>query len=206
MTSNLAGIEPPLPTGNRSFPLPPTRIASHDLQQTPRSWPRQTLNPPPNAPASSQDASEPAFKRQKTGHPVTNLIRKTGGTLRSVSDISSTTSNKGALLINSAHSLPEKEGAEKEQKPSLFPIRPGQFPQLGGCQQGRALAIERATARDVVPIKPYVPEPPSFAPRFHNAGKFPSFCTKACMFTHKLQGQQTSSPGQDVTRRMSLTS
>lgn len=184
MTSNLTGIEPPLLTSNRSFPLPPTRTASHDLQHTPRSWPRQTFNPTPNAPASSQGASEPPFKRQKIGKPATDLIGKTGGTLRSVADTSSATSNKGAV-INSADSLSEKESAEKEQKPSLFPIRPSRFPQPGGNQQGRALAIERATARHIVQVKPYVPEPPSFAPRFHNAGKFSSICAKACILNHK---------------------
>lgn len=170
MTSNLAGIEPPLPTGNRSFPLPPSRTASHDLQQTPRSWPRQTFNPTPNAPPSSQDASEPAFKRQKTGVSATDSIGKTTGSSRSGLDISNAKNNKGALLGNSADSLPERESAEKEQQPSLFPIRSCRIPQPSGNQQGRALAIERATARDVVQVKPYVPEPPSFAPRFHQAG------------------------------------
>ena len=170
MTSNLAGIEPPLPTCNRSFPLPPSRTASHDLQQTPRSWPRHAVNPTPNAPASSQDASEPAFKRQKIGDPATHLIGRTTGTLRSVLDISNATSNKCEFLIDGADSSPERESEGKEQQPSLFPGRPSKIPKSGGNQQGRALAIERATARDVVPIKPHVPEPPSSAPRFHKAG------------------------------------
>ncbi|CAD6589132.1 MAG: RNA polymerase II mediator complex subunit [Alectoria sarmentosa] len=170
MTSNLAGIEPPLPTCNRSFPLPPSRTASHDLQQTPRSWPRHAVNPTPNAPASSQDASEPAFKRQKIGDPATHLIGRTTGTLRSVLDISNATSNKCEFLIDGADFSPERESEGKEQQPSLFPGRPSKIPKSGGNQQGRALAIERATARDVVPIKPHVPEPPSSAPRFHKAG------------------------------------
>lgn len=185
MTSNLVGIEPPLPTGNRSFPLPPTRTASHDLLHTPRSWPRQTFNQTPNAPASSQDASEPAIKRQKIEDPAADLIGRTSGNFSSVLDLSTATSNKGALLINSADSLPDKEGAEKEQQPSLFPIRPGKIHRTGGIQQGRALAIERASAKDVVPIKPYVPEPPSFAPRFHKAGKSPSCCAEACIIIKK---------------------
>lgn len=170
MTSNLAAIEPPLPTGNRSFPLPPSRTASYDLQQTPRSWPRQTFNPTPNAPAISHDTSEPAFKRQKIGDPATILTGKTSATSRSVLDNSNAPSNRGALLTNSAGSLPENKNAEKDQQPSLFPPRPNKIPQPGGNQQGRALAIERASARDVVPVKPYVPEPPSFAPRFHKSG------------------------------------
>ncbi|KAF6237053.1 hypothetical protein HO173_004932 [Letharia columbiana] len=180
MTSNLAGIEPPLLTGNRSFQLPPTRTASHDLQQTSRTWPRQTFNPTPNAPPSSQDASEPASKRQKTGDPATESIGKTSGILRSVLDISTAISEKGRPLIKSADFLPGKESADKEQQPSLFPTRPGKNPQRGGNQQGRALAIERATARDVVPVKPYVPEPPSFAPRFHKAGPADFFPWTGC--------------------------
>lgn len=185
MSSNLPGIEPPLPTGNRSFPLPPTRAASHDLQQTPRSWPRQTFNSTPNAPASSQDASEPAFKRQKIGDSVTDPIGKTSGTLRSLSDFSNATSNRGAILISSADPLEERERAEKEQQPSLFPIRPGKIPQADGNQQSRALAIERAAAKDVVPVKPYIPEPPSFAPRFHRAGKRLSLFAKPFVLNHE---------------------
>ena len=185
MTSNLAGIEPPLPTGNRSFPLPPTRTASHDHQHTPRSWPRQTFNPASSAPASSREASEPALKRQKIRDPATDLIGSTSGSFRSVSELSTAISNQGALLINNADSFPDKESAEKEQQPSLFPIRPGKTPQPGGNQQGRALAIERATAKDVVPVKPYAPEPPSFAPQFHKAGKCSSLCVKACILIHK---------------------
>lgn len=182
MTSNLTGIEPPLPTGNRSLPLPHSRTASHDFQQTPRSWPSQTFNQTPNAPTSSQDASEPAFKRQKIGDPATNAIGKTTGISRGLSDISNATSNEGALFINGADCLPERETAEKEQQPSLFPIRPSRIPQSGGNNQGRALAIERATAREVVQVKPYVPETPSFAPRFHKAGKCSSLCAKAYIY------------------------
>lgn len=173
---SIGGTDPPLPTSNRSFPLPPLRsAASHDLQQTPRSWPRQTSNSTLNVPASSQDASEPAFKRQKIGDSAIELIGKTSGTLRSLSEFSNATSNKAAILISSADSLEERERAEKEQQPYLFPIRPGKISQAGGNQQSRALAIERATAKDVVPVKPYIPEPPSFAPRFHRAGKRLSF-------------------------------
>ena len=174
MTSNSAGIVPPLSSGNRSFPLPPPRTASHDLQQTPRSWPRQMFNPNPIAPANFQEVSEPALKRQKVGDCALDVIEKTNGTLQGVLDIGNATSNnKGGPLVKSTgslRSLPEGEIAENGQQSSLFPIRQNQIRQPVGVQQGRALAIERATARDAVPIKPYVPEPPSFAPRFHKAG------------------------------------
>ena len=172
MTSNLASIEPPLPTGNRSFPLPSTRTASHDLQQTPRSWPRQSLNPTPNAPASSQDAFEPASKRQRIGDPDTNFIGRTSGTTPGILDVGNATSNKGALLVTSASSFPDRANGDREQHFSRFPIRPGKTAQHGSHQQGRALAMERASARDVVPIKHYTPEPPSSAPRFCKAGKY----------------------------------
>lgn len=183
MTSNLAGIEPPFLTGNRSFPLPPSRTASHDHQHTPRSWPRQTCNSAPNAPASSQDASEPALKRQKIRDADTSLI---GETLPSFLDTSHVTNNKAALLANSADSLPDSVNVERKQQSPLFPIRPGKTAQPGGHQQGRALAIERANARDVVPVKPYVPEPPSFAPRFHKVGKHPSLFAKAHVLIFKI--------------------
>lgn len=181
MTSNIAGIEPTLPTGNRSFPLPPIRTASHDPQQTPRSWPRQTLIPTPNAPASSQDISEPALKRQKIGGAAIDLVEKTSGTLRSALDVRNATSSTVALLTNGVDFSVERKDSEKQQQLSLFPVRPQVPLQPGGNQQGRALAIERATARDVVPVKPYVPEPPSFAPRLHKAGSCPSDFAKACM-------------------------
>ena len=171
MTGNLTSIEPPLPTGSRSFPLPSTRTASHDLQQTPRSWPRQSLNPNPNAPASSQDVFEPAPKRQKVGDPDTSFIGQTSGTIPGILDVGSATSNKSALLVTNASFLPDRANGNREQQFSRFPIRPGKTARHGSHQQGRALAIERASARDVVPIKPYVPEPPSSAPRFCKAGK-----------------------------------
>ena len=166
MTSNLASIEPPLPTGNRSFPLPSTRTASHELQQTPRSWLRQSLNPTSNAPASSEDAFEPPPKRQKIGDSETNFIGQTSGTIPGILDVGRATSSKGALFVTSA-SLPDRE-----QQSSQFPTRPGKIARHGSHQQGRALAMERVNTRDVVPIKPYVPEPPSSAPRFCKAGKY----------------------------------
>ena len=87
--------------------------------------------------------------------------------------------------MNSAVSLQERENAEKEQRSSLFPTRPVKFAQPGCHQQGRALAIERATARDLVPVRPYVPEPPTCAPRFHKAGKCLSLSAKACVLNHR---------------------
>ena len=183
MTSNPALSEPPLATGNRSFPLPPTRTASQDLQQTPRSWPRHTFNTTPNAPASSQNASEPVVKRQKIGDPGTDLDGKPSGAVPSGLDITHATSNKSLLFADSACSLPDRASGEKEQQYPLFPIRPGKTFRPAVHQQGRALAMERANARDVVPVKPYVPEPPSSAPRFHKTGKCPSlfFRKDACL-------------------------
>lgn len=168
MTSNPADIEPPLPSANRSFPLAPTRTTSHDLQQTPRSWPRQTFNPTLNAPASSQDNSEPAFKRQKIAGPDTTVTKKTSAT-----DTSDATNNKCAFLVSNAAALPDRTSGDGEQQYASYPIRPGRITQPGGHRQGRALAMERAMAKDFVPTKPYVPEPPSFAPRFYKAGKSP---------------------------------
>ena len=174
MTSNLTGTELPLPIGNRSFPLPTTRTASHEFYQTPRSWPRQTFNLTPSAPASSQDASEPALKRQKLGDPDAGSIGTASAALPSVLDTTYATNNKSALLTSNADCLPDNISENKEgQQFSLFPTRPGRTAQPGGHQQGRALAIERANARDLVPVKPYVPESPSSAPQFHEASEWP---------------------------------
>ena len=177
MTSNSSGFEPPLPTGNRSFPLPPTRIVSHDLQQTPRSWPRQISNPTLNAPASSQDASEPPLKRQRIGEFDKDLTGKMSGGIANVLHTSHS-ANKKTLLVNSADSLSDSVDEDKDWQNSLVPIRPVRAGQFRGHQQGRALPLERANARDVVAVKPYVPEPPSFAPRLHDAGKRSSLFAK----------------------------
>ena len=174
MTSNLASTEPPLPIGNRSFPLPATRAAFNDLHQTPRSWPRQTFNLTPSAPASFQDASEPALKRQKIGDPDTDTFGKATGTLPNILDNTHAANYKST---NSADQLPDKVSENNEEQPcSLFPTRPGRTAQPSGHQQGRALAIERANARDLVPVKPYVPESPSSAPQIHEASECPPCC------------------------------
>ena len=185
MTSNLAGTEPPLPIGNRSFPLPATRAASHDLHQTPRSWPRQTFNLTPSAPAGSQDVSEPALKRQKIGDPDTDSIGKASGTLPSILDTIYAANYKSALLNNNANHSPHNVSENnEEQQCSLFPTRPSRTAQPGGHQQGRALAIERANARDLVPVKPYVSESPSSAPQFHKASEWPLCCPLCLMRKH----------------------
>ena len=175
-----------MPTKNRSFPLSSIRTASHDLQQTPRSWPRQSLNPTLSAPACSQDASEPAIKRQKIENSDTNLIARSGGTIPCVLDVGSATSNKGTVVVDRAWSLPDRASGDRVQQSAQFPIRPGKIAGHGGHQQGRALAMERANTRDLVPVKPYVPEPPSSAPRFSRASQCPSLVAKACTLTHRV--------------------
>ena len=111
-------------------------------------------------------------------HPDTDFIGKTNGMLPSSLDTSLATSNKGALLITGTDSFTDSMGGDEEKQSSLFPIRPGRMAQPSGHQHGRALALERANARDVVPVKSYVPESPSFAPRFHNAGNVPHLLRK----------------------------
>ena len=183
MTSNLAAIEPPLSTSNCSFSSPPTRIGSHDLQQTPKSWPRQSVNLIPNAPARFQDTSEPALKRQKIGDSDTDLIGKTGGFVSSIVDNSHATKYKA--LVNSTDLLSDSINGEQDPQTSLLPVRPGRTPQLRGHQQDHALALERANVKDIVPVKFYVPEPPSFVPKFHDAGKRRHLLQKSYHMTHR---------------------
>jgi len=176
MTSNLKGFEPPLPTGPRIFPFPPpSRTPAHTFQQPPRSWPRQTSTPTHNAPARtfSQDALEPSLKRQK-------LEDGAGFPSSGVATVESARRNTFEVAASSQHTSSdaqhEKQPRFREQP--LFPLRPGRR-SLGSTQQSRPLAIERAARRDVVPVKAYVPEPPSCAPRYHQAGVYLTFLCRS---------------------------
>lgn len=171
MTSNIRRIEPPLPIGTRSLPLPPSRTASQAFQPPPRSWPRQASTPNPNAPVKTNrgDASEPPSKKQKlddiAASPSNPALLGVGGTTRLAAFDNATNSER-------ATGIEQQEKEPRAHHHPLFPLRPGRHSLSGGVQQGRALAIERAARRDTVPVKPYVPEPPSCAPRYHGAGTY----------------------------------
>lgn len=166
MTSNLKGIEPPLPSSTRTFTLPPSRTSSQTFLQPPRPWPCQTSTPIHDAPVRTipRNALEPPLKRQKLEHV-------SGTPSSSVTIEGSARHNAFGIAANSQHTSgvtqPEKQSQVREQ--ALFPHRPGGHP-LGSTQHRRPLAVERAARRDVVPVKAYVPEAPSCAPRYHQAG------------------------------------
>ena len=166
--------EPTLPLGNRVFHRPPSRTASQTFHQTPpRSWPRQNITQTPNAAASPRDVSEPAFKKQKVDDTAKSLGKGTG---RDIAELSfdQTIGTRGALPVVAADNKNDNESKKERRihQPPLLPRRPVRHSYRTTPHHGRALAIERAARRDVVLTKPYVPEPPSFAPRFHDAGTY----------------------------------
>lgn len=169
MTSNLTGIGPSLPPGNRTFPVPPSRAASQTFQQTPRSWPRQIYTQA-IGPITSRDASEPAFKRQKLEDAGKNSEGVASGDIAGPSPQQAPSIRGGGFAAYKPDSSHNETNSHVHQSP-LFPLRPGKDSQAGGVPKSRPLAFERAARRDAVPVKPYVPEPPSIAPRFHKAGK-----------------------------------
>lgn len=171
MTSNLTGNGPPLPSGNCSFPLPPSRAASRPFQQTPRSWPRQNFTQT-NVPALSRDASEPAWKKQKLEDTRKSPESVASGNIARPAP-GQTPSLRGGGSAASKPDINRNEKDSRVHQPPLLPLRPGRYSRAGGIQQGRPLAFERAARRDAVPVKSYVPEPPSVAPRFLKAGKHP---------------------------------
>lgn len=168
MTSNFKGIEPPLPAGNRLFPPPSLRAGPNNLQPPPRSYHRQTFCPNAKAPARvhHNEASEPPQKRQKLENTVGSQSKSTAD--RDTPNPPIPNHNANSFEISNVDNT--KKDPRSHQNP-LFPFRPDRKSGSGTTLQGRALAIERAARKDVVPVKAYVPEPPSSAPRYHPAGE-----------------------------------
>lgn len=178
MTSDLAGTGPLLPTGYLAFQQPPNRTSPQPILQAPRARPRQSFTPTYRAPETLRDASEPPFKKRKLeDHARTGF----GSPWREISgptEIKHAASNKrtvpgsGASCLLGPDSKSNIKGKEqKSRQPTLCPKRSGKSSYAGGIQHGHSLAIERATARDVVEVKPYAPETPTFAPLIHRTGK-----------------------------------
>ncbi len=163
MTTNLKGIEPPLPTNTRTFPLPPSRASSQNFQQPRIPWPCQISTPVDNAPAGTltRKALEPPLKRQK--------LDDVSGTLSSRIAVESSAGHNAFEIAANGALQPDKQFQAHEQP--LFPLRPGVHP-LGSTQHRRPLAIERAARKDVVPVKAYIPEASSCAPRYFEDGVY----------------------------------
>lgn len=195
--------EPPLPLGNRVFPRPPSRTASQTFHQTPRSWPRQNLTQTPNAPATPRDISEPAFKKQKVDDTARSLGKGSG---RDIAELSfdQTIGTKVVLPVVATDNRIDNDSKKERRihQPPLLPRRPVRDSCRITTHHGRALAIERAARRDVVLTKPYVPEPPSFAPRFHDAGAYAKEIDLARHADISLQGLQISFHGRETTQKM----
>ena len=186
MTSN----EPPLPIGNRVFSRPSCTL-SQTFQQTPRSWPYQAPNQTSNAPANPQDVSEPAYKKQKLDDTARSLGRKSG---KDTADFSSnpTTSAKVLMPVDVPDGQIEQDGKENEhrvrQRP-LLPHRPIRDSYTSAIRHGRASVVERAPRRDVVQIRPYIPEPPACAPRFGDAGAYAMSVKKSRGYTNNFRSR-----------------
>lgn len=166
MTTNPKGLEPPLPTGTPTLAVPPlTRPSSQTLQQPPRSWPGRTTTPIYNAldRVLPRGFQEPPSKKQKLGNIEGNpsKSRDHAGSLDR--------STLGIGASSQASRFAEQQKQARVPERLLFPPRPRGYPPIS-CRQVRPLAIERAARRDVVPVKAYVPEPPSCAPRYHENG------------------------------------
>lgn len=202
MTSNLKGIEPPLPTGTPTFIIPPHRPSSQYFQQPPRSWPHQTSTLVHNAPARtiSRDALDPPLKRQK-------LESSTGSSSHTVGVGGSAERDTLELVPSSQHAsgsgVARRETQSQVHEEPFFPIRPGGQP-AENIQQNRPLAVERAARQDVVPVKAYVPEPPSCAPRYHEAGMYRTILFRSLLTNFK--GPQTSFRGLGTIQRICSTS
>jgi len=190
MTSTLKGIEPPLPTGTRTFPLPPTpsRTSSHSHQPPPRSWPRQPPTPKPTAPAhvNHREAAGPPQKKAK--------LEATAGSHVN----GATATHPPALdLAPSNEPTPDVEQGRKASRVSrhpLVPLRPGGSQSLRAVQRNRPLAVERAARKDAVPVKAYVPEPPPCAPRYHEAGTCSILVSVGSQTDNSISGPADFSP------------
>ena len=199
MTTTFKGIEPPLPLGGRSLPPPPPPTS---FQQPPRSWPRQTPIPDANAltKADPADALQPPLKKPK--------LEDAAALQRSGSNVQGT--SKPVALDHVASTEPDS-GVQQQniksrtQSHPLVPLRPGKSQSLGRAQRDRPIAIERAGRKDAVPIKAYVPEPPSCAPRYHGAGTYHSSSEHFDHTDTTTQGRQTSSHGPETIQRMCST-
>lgn len=64
------------------------------------------------------------------------------------------------------------ETAPPANRRRYFPARPSNTVNDRGRRQIPVLAVERATKKEAVPTKPYVPEPPAGAPRYKDGSKF----------------------------------
>lgn len=163
---------------------PQNRSLSQNYQQTPRSFPRQPANSLAEASTDGVNVAEPSFKRQKLEE------RQDAAAISGPNNSQKTLVQDGNLRVSSQHSLESgtvKEGPERVSEANVAPSldrnvpasHPRVFPLFPSrpCIHSRkitkrreALAIERAAVKQIVQVKPYVPEVPSSAPQFQRGG------------------------------------
>ena len=169
MTSNSEILGNHLPSGNQGLPLPPSRAESQNLQGFPRSWPRQTATLETFVSTFRNDlsvnTSEPASKKQKLeGGTETRSNHSVNRENPSIIPDHTASDGDSPRLDCLAKDPPEYQA-------QLLPIQPVISSVPITHQQEQALAIDRASRKDTVPVKAYVAEPPSCASRLHVDGK-----------------------------------
>lgn len=193
MTSHSSGPK----TIDVALHRPQNRSLSQNYQQTPRSIPRQTSNALTEASTDGVNVLEPSFKRQKLEE------RQDGAVISGPNGSQESFLRDGILRVSNQHSLesptvkedPERLGEVNfaplsDQKVSashprvfpLFPSRPYNHSHKITKRRG-ILAIERAAVKQVVQVKPYIPEAPSPAPQYQRGGMSVTEREDSCKLT-----------------------
>lgn len=191
MTSHSSGPK----TTDVAHHRPQNRSLSQNYQQTPRSFPRQATNDLAEVSTDGLNGAEPSFKRQKleersnaaavsaSNNSQENLMRdgiSRASTQHSLESPTIKEDPERVSEVNTALSLDQKIPASHARVLPLFPTRP--------CNHSRKitkrrdiLAIERAAVKQVVQVKPYIPEAPSPAPQYQRGGMLVSEIEDSCM-------------------------
>lgn len=181
---------------------PHNRSLSQNYQQTPRSFPRQPAIALAEAPTSVVDVAEPSFKRQKLEE------RQNVPSISVPNNLQETLMRDAPLRVSAQHFLdsptvkddPERINEVKIAPPldqkapagdsrvfPLFPSRPSiDSPKF--AKQRDTLAIERAVVKQVVQVKPYIPEAPSPAPQYQRGGMLMSEIDGSCKLMQGITG------------------
>ena len=161
-----------------------SRLLSQNYQLTPKSIPRQLANAPAEASTNGVNVVEPSFKRQKVEERQdAAIISGPDGSQESflrdgLSRVPTQHSLESPMVkedpermgeVNIAPSSDQKVSASHPRVFPLFPSRPYNHARKITQRRG-TLAIERAAVKQVVQVKPYIPEAPSLAPQYQRGG------------------------------------
>ena len=159
MTSNVAGNGPPKPR-TTPYAMYPPPVINRD-----KSTERHKSNAHGAHAFPFKHPGEPPSKRQKTDVEIETMPRSDYVGLAEGS-----LSIQGPPAPTSPTSSSKQPHSSPIRRPSLFPIRPNSAAAGNNSLQSPILAIERAAMKDSVPIRPYVAEPPTCAPRHYRNG------------------------------------